>query len=45
VTVNLGLEADVVTFVTLLGGGVWLRTHAVLRSYMLARLAGVIRGQ
>ena len=42
--VNLRLEADVVKFFKSMGEGYGPRINAVLRSYMHARLAGVIRG-
>lgn len=44
VKVNLGLEADVVRFFKSMGAGYGPRINDVLRSYMHARLAGVIRG-
>jgi uncharacterized protein (DUF4415 family) len=44
VKVNLGLEADVVKFFKSMGAGYGPRINDVLRSYMHARLAGVIRG-
>jgi uncharacterized protein (DUF4415 family) len=44
VKVNLGLEADVVKFFKSMGEGYGPRINDVLRSYMHARLAGVIRG-
>ena len=44
VKVNLGLEADVVRFFKSMGPGYGPRINNVLRSYMHARLAGVIRG-
>jgi uncharacterized protein (DUF4415 family) len=42
--VNLGLEADVVKFFKSMGEGYGPRINDVLRSYMHARLAGLIRG-
>ncbi|MBA3909795.1 MAG: hypothetical protein C0524_07865 [Rhodobacter sp.] len=42
--VNLCLEADVVKFFKSMGEGYGPRINDVLRSYMHARLAGVIRG-
>ncbi len=42
--VNLSLEADVVRFFKSMGAGYGPRINDVLRSYMHARLAGVIRG-
>ncbi len=44
VKVNLALEADVVKFFKSMGEGYGPRINDVLRSYMHARLAGVIRG-
>jgi uncharacterized protein (DUF4415 family) len=44
VKVNLRLEADVVKFFKSMGEGYGPRINDVLRSYMHARLAGVIRG-
>jgi uncharacterized protein (DUF4415 family) len=44
VKVNLRLEADVVKFFKSMGKGYGPRINDVLRSYMHARLAGVIRG-
>ena len=44
VKVNLGLEADVVKFFRSMGLGYGPRINDVLKSYMHARLAGVIRG-
>jgi uncharacterized protein (DUF4415 family) len=44
VRVNLRLEADVVKFFKSMGTGYGPRINEVLRSYMHARLAGVIRG-
>lgn len=44
VRVNLRLEADVVKFFKSMGEGYGPRINDVLRSYMHARLAGVIRG-
>jgi uncharacterized protein (DUF4415 family) len=44
VKVNLRLEADVVKFFRSMGEGYGPRINDVLRSYMHARLAGVIRG-
>jgi uncharacterized protein (DUF4415 family) len=44
VKVNLRLEADVVKFFKSMGEGYGARINDVLRSYMHARLAGVIRG-
>ena len=44
VKVNLYLEADVVKFFKSMGEGYGPRINDVLRSYMHARLAGVIRG-
>lgn len=44
VKVNLCLEADVVRFFKSMGAGYGPRINDVLRSYMHARLAGVIRG-
>lgn len=44
VKVNIGLEADVVKFFKSMGAGYGPRINDVLRSYMHARLAGVIRG-
>lgn len=44
VKVNLSLEADVVKFFKSMGEGYGPRINDVLRSYMHARLAGVIRG-
>jgi uncharacterized protein (DUF4415 family) len=44
VKVNLSLEADVVKFFKSMGAGYGPRINDVLRSYMHARLAGVIRG-
>jgi uncharacterized protein (DUF4415 family) len=44
VKVNLCLEADVVKFFKSMGEGYGPRINDVLRSYMHARLAGVIRG-
>lgn len=44
VKVNLSLEADVVKFFKSMGEGYGPRINEVLRSYMHARLAGVIRG-
>lgn len=44
VKVNLGLEGDVVKFFKSMGEGYGPRINDVLRSYMHARLAGVIRG-
>ena len=44
VKVNLGLEADVVKFFRSMGEGYGPRINDVLKSYMHARLAGVIRG-
>ena len=41
---NLRLEADVVKFFKSMGEGYGPRINDVLRSYMHARLAGVIRG-
>lgn len=42
--VNLRLEADVVKFFRSMGEGYGARINDVLKSYMHARLAGVIRG-
>ena len=42
--VNLGLEADVVKFFKSMGAGYGPRINDVLKSYMYARLAGVIKG-
>ena len=42
--VNLGLEEDVVRFFKSMGPGYGGRINDVLKSYMHARLAGVIRG-
>jgi uncharacterized protein (DUF4415 family) len=44
VKVNLRLDADVVKFFKSMGEGYGPRINDVLRSYMHARLAGVIRG-
>lgn len=44
VKVNLRLEADVVRFFQSMGAGYGPRINDVLKSYMHARLAGVIRG-
>jgi uncharacterized protein (DUF4415 family) len=44
VKVNLGLEADVVKFFKSMGAGYGPRINDVLKSYMYARLAGVIKG-
>jgi len=44
VKVNLGLEADVVKFFKSMGEGYGPRINDVLKAYMHARLAGVIRG-
>jgi hypothetical protein len=44
VKVNLRLEADVVKFFKSMGPDYGPRINDVLRSYMHARLAGVIRG-
>jgi uncharacterized protein (DUF4415 family) len=44
VKVNLRLEADVVKFFKSMGKGFGPRINDVLKSYMHARLAGVIRG-
>ena len=44
VKVNLWLEADVVRFFKSMGTGYGPRINEVLKSYMHARLAGVIRG-
>lgn len=44
VKVNLGLEADVLKFFRSMGVGYGPRINDVLKSYMHARLAGVIRG-
>ncbi len=44
VKVTLDLEKDVVTFFKSMGEGYGPRINDVLRSYMHARLAGVIRG-
>lgn len=44
VKVNLRLEGDVVKFFKSMGEGHGSRINDVLRSYMHARLAGVIRG-
>ena len=44
VKVTLDLEADVVKFFKSMGQGYGPRINDVLRSYMHARLAGVIRG-
>jgi uncharacterized protein (DUF4415 family) len=44
VKVNLKLEADVVRFFKSMGEGYGPRINDVLKSYMHARLAGVIRG-
>ena len=44
VKVTLALEADVVKFFKSMGEGYGPRINDVLRSYMHARLAGVIRG-
>jgi uncharacterized protein (DUF4415 family) len=44
VKVNLALEADVVKFFKSMGEGYGPRINDVLKSYMHARLAGVIRG-
>lgn len=44
VKVNLCLEADVVKFFKSMGEGYGPRINDVLKSYMHARLAGVIRG-
>ena len=42
--VNLALEADVVRFFKSMGEGYGARINDVLKSYMYARLAGVIKG-
>lgn len=44
VKVNLGLDADVVRFFKSMGEGYGPRINDVLKSYMHARLAGLIRG-
>ena len=44
VKVNMWLEADVVKFFRSLGAGYGPRINDVLKSYVHARLAGVIRG-
>ena len=44
VKVNLGLEADVLKFFKSMGAGYGPRINDVLKSYMYARLAGVIKG-
>lgn len=44
VKVNLRLDADVVRFFRSMGEGYGPRINAVLKSYMHARLAGVIKG-
>ncbi|MGL4235514.1 BrnA antitoxin family protein [Tabrizicola sp.] len=44
VEVNVALDADVAKFFRSMGRGYRLRINEVLRSYMDARLAGVIRG-
>ena len=44
VKVNLRLEADVVKFFKSMGEGYGPRINDVLRSYMHARLAGVVQG-
>lgn len=44
VKVNIGLEEDVVKFFKSMGDGYGPRINAVLKSYMHARLAGVIKG-
>ena len=44
VRVNMRLEADVVKFFKSMGEGYGPRINAVLKSYMHARLAGVIKG-
>lgn len=44
VKVTLSLEADVLKFLRSMGAGYGPRINDVLRSYMHARLAGVIRG-
>lgn len=44
VKVNLGLEEDVVKFFRSMGEGYGPRINDVLKSYMHARLAGVIQG-
>jgi uncharacterized protein (DUF4415 family) len=44
VKVNLALEADVLKFFKSMGEGYGPRINDVLKSYMHARLAGVIRG-
>ncbi len=44
VKVSLRLEADVLRFLKSMGEGYGDRINAVLKSYMHARLAGVIRG-
>ena len=44
VKVNLLLEADVVKFFKSMGAGYGPRINDVLKSYMYARLAGVIKG-
>lgn len=44
VKVNLALDGDVVKFFRSMGTGYGPRINEVLRSYMHARLAGVIRG-
>lgn len=44
VKVNLALEEDVVKFFKSMGEGYGPRINGVLKSYMYARLAGVIKG-
>ncbi len=44
VKINLMLEEDVVKFFKSMGEGYGARINAVLKSYMHARLAGVIKG-
>ena len=44
VKVNLGLEADVVRFFKSMGAGYGPRINDVLKSYMYARLAGLLKG-
>ncbi len=44
VHVNLRLDADVVKFFKSMGAGYGARINRVLKSYMHARLAGVIKG-
>jgi uncharacterized protein (DUF4415 family) len=44
VHINLRVDADVVRFFKSMGAGYGPRINAVLKSYMHARIAGVIRG-